>query len=284
MQAGLYITATPIGNLKDITLRALEVLKAVDSIICEDTRVTAKLLGHYGIEKKLIVYNDHSDELIRAKIIEEIKDGKAYALVSDAGTPLISDPGYKLVRECHENGVYVTTLPGASSVISAITISGLPSDSFLFAGFLPQKSEAKRKLFSSYKNIDTTLIFFDRGSRLVDSLNVALEVFGDIECAITREISKLYEEVRLNKISELLLGLKNLDQNIDSENIELRGEIVVLFSNKQDNKSEISEDDLNVKLADLLKNNSVKDAAAIAADLYGIKKKEAYELLLRLKG
>ena len=274
LQAGLYITATPIGNLKDITLRALEALKEADLIVCEDTRVTEKLLSHYGIKKRLAVYNDHSTEADRANIIAEIEAGRGVALVSDAGTPLISDPGYKLVNEVREKGLYVTTLPGASSVVSAITISGLPSDSFLFIGFMPQKAEAKRKEFKKYKGVDTTIIFFDRGSRLAETLSVAQEVLGDVQVSVAREISKLYEEVKTNSLSKILSII---------EAKEPKGEIVVLISNKQPEKELISDENLNEKLTSLLYNNSVKDAANIAADLYGISKKEAYEKLLKLK-
>jgi 16S rRNA (cytidine1402-2'-O)-methyltransferase len=274
MKAGLYITATPIGNLRDITLRALETLKEVDAVICEDTRVTEKLLSHYGLKKTLLVYNDHSSASDRQDIISRIEEGEALALVSDAGTPLISDPGYKLVRELQKKGLYITTLPGASSVVSALTISGLATDSFLFIGFLPQKEEGKRKEFKKYKNLDTTLVMFERGSRLNETLAVAREVFGDIECAITREISKLYEEVITDTLSNALAKISAK---------ELKGEIVLLLSNKPDENNQISESDLNEKLTNLLYNNSVKDAANIASELYGISRKEAYEKLLKLK-
>ncbi len=274
MKSGLYITATPIGNLKDITLRALEAMKEADVIICEDTRVTHKLLSHYGIEKKLVVYNDHSDEKVRERILSEVAAGAAYVLVSDAGTPLISDPGYKLVREAREKGIYVTTLPGASSVTAALTLAGLPTDSFLFLGFLQPKVEQLKKQFNKYKVVETTLVLFERGSRVAETLTVAKAVFGDIQASVVREISKLYEEVKTNSLSELLSIF---------EAAEPKGEVVILLSNKPDENISLSPEILNEKLTSLLYNNSVKDAAAIAAELYGISKKEAYEKLLELK-
>jgi len=273
MKSGIYIIATPIGNLKDITIRALDALKEVDLIVCEDTRVTAKLLSHYNLSKKLMVYNDHSDNKVRDQILEEART-KAIGLVSDAGTPLISDPGYKLIKQARLENIYITTLAGASSVISAITISGLPSDSFLFIGFLPQKEEAKRKEFKKYQGLDTTIIFFERASRIVNSLEVALSIFGDIEVSVVREISKVYEEVITNSLSEILNQLQGR---------ELKGEIVVLLSNKPDENNAISEENLNDLLTKLLYDNRVKDAAAIASDLYKISKKSAYEKLLKLK-
>ena len=274
MKAGLYITATPIGNLKDITLRALETLKEADAIICEDTRVTEKLLSHYGFKKKLLVYNDHSSASDREEVINRIEAGEALALVSDAGTPLISDPGYKLVKEVREKGLYITTLPGASSVVSALTISGLATDSFLFIGFLPQKEEGKRKEFKKYKNVETTLVMFERGSRVDETLAVAREVFGDVDVSIVREISKLYEEVITNTLSNTLAKI---------EGRELKGEIVIIISNRGQKEEQLSPEILNEKLTNLLYNNSVKDAANIASELYGISKKEAYEKLLKLK-
>lgn len=281
MRQGLYIVATPIGNLKDITLRALEVLKTADAVVCEDTRVTNGLLSHYDIHKKLLVYNDNSDESDRAEILHMLEAGKTLALVSDAGTPLISDPGYKLVREVMERGIYVTTIPGASSVISALTISGLPTDRFLFIGFMPQKREAKRKEFIKYKTLDSSIVFFERGSRLGETLEVAYEIFGDVDVAIVREITKIYEEVRLNNVSNILSNLKG--PGVDGEGLELRGEIVVILSNKPSEKTQISDSELNEKLTSLLYNNRIKDAANIAAEMFGISKKDAYERLLKLK-
>ncbi len=274
MKPGLYITATPIGNLGDITLRALEVLKASDIVICEDTRQTAKLLQHYGLNKKLGVYNDHSDESVRDEILGQVAAGKIVALVSDAGTPLISDPGFKLVRDARSRNLYVTTLPGASSVISALTIAGLPTDSFLFLGFVQPKVEARKKQFEKIKEIDTTIVLFERGSRIADVLASAREVFGDIECAIVREISKLYEEVMSDSLSNLL-G--------DENKLNVKGEVVILLSNKVSEKIALTDEELNVKLTNLLYNNSVKDASQLAHELYGIKKKAAYERLLELK-
>ncbi len=191
---GLYIIATPIGNLSDITLRALEFLKSADLIVCEDTRVTAKLLGHYGIKKPLLSYNDHNGEERRPKIMEALADKKHVALVSDAGTPLISDPGFKLAREALAEGHYVTTMPGASSVLAALCLSGLPSDRFFFAGFLPPKKEACRREIEALAAVPSTLVFFESARRLSETLILLKEALGDRQAAIVREITKLYEE------------------------------------------------------------------------------------------
>jgi len=274
MDHGIYITATPIGNLQDITLRALEAIKACDAVICEDSRVSQKLLSFLGVKKRMIVYNDHSDEAVRAFILAEA-GSKALVLVSDAGTPLISDPGYKLIKAAQEAGIFVTTLPGACSVVAAVTLSGLPSDNFTFIGFLPQKIEGKRKEFTKYKSLDSTIICFDRGSRLEDSITAALEVFGDKEASVVREISKIYEQVNRNTLSELLKFYKDK---------EPKGEIVFLISNKIDENSILTEDEINEKLTFLCYNHSIKDAAEIASKILGMKKKEAYERLLKIKG
>ncbi len=200
---GLYIVATPIGNLRDITLRALDALNAADLIVCEDTRVSGKLLSHYGISKPTLSYNDHNGPERRPKIMAALTEGKCVALVSDAGTPLVSDPGYKLVREAIERGFYVTTLPGASSVLSALCLSGLPTDRFLFAGFLPAKKEACRKAIQTLANVPSTLVLFESARRLPETLALLQEVLGNREAAVVREITKLYEESRRGTLQEL---------------------------------------------------------------------------------
>ena len=196
----LTIISLPIGNLKDITIRALEELESSDLIFCEDTRTTIKLLNHYNIKNKLMSYHEHSDVKTRKFIIDEIENGKNVSLVSDAGTPLISDPGYKLVKELKKRNLRVTSCPGPSSPIAAITLSGLPSDKFLFSGFLPVKVKAKKDYLEELKNIKSTLIFFESSNRIIKTLETILEIFGNRKISICRELTKKFEEIITSKI------------------------------------------------------------------------------------
>jgi 16S rRNA (cytidine1402-2'-O)-methyltransferase len=221
---GLYIVSTPIGNLSDITLRAIEALKNSDIIFCEDTRISGKLIAKHQINVPLSVYNDKSDETTRKYIMKNIDAGKVVSLVSDAGTPLISDPGYKLVKELRENNYFIDIIPGVSAPIAALTLSGLPSDKFIFAGFLPKTSISLAKFFAQFANIDSTLIFFDSPKRIIASLEVALEVLGDREANISRELTKLFQESKTDKISELIKYYQAHPP---------KGEIVLLISGKE---------------------------------------------------
>jgi|SRR3989344_57728 len=201
----LYIVATPIGNLKDITLRAIEVLKYVDYILCEDTRVTGKFLNNYQIDKRMITFNEFNEESKASLVISDLISGKDIGLVSDAGTPLVSDPGYKLVRNTIAAGIKIESIPGPSAVISALTVSGKPPDRFLFLGYLPKK-ESKRKeilnrIRSITKNFKMTVVFYESPHRLLKTLKDFLDVFGDIDLVICRELTKLHEEVRREKIN-----------------------------------------------------------------------------------
>lgn len=218
---GLYIVSTPIGNMLDITYRAIETMRGSDYIFCEDTRVTKKLLEKHQIKAKLSIYNDHSDNEVRNYIKKLIDEGYVVSLVSDAGTPLISDPGYKLVREMQIEGYFIDIAPGVSSPIAAITLSGMPSDRFIFNGFLPRTVESKAKIFEDLECLNATLIFFETANRLISSLEVALSVLGDREAVVAREITKLYQTVKRDKISRLI--------SFFNENI-LKGEIVLLIS------------------------------------------------------
>lgn len=269
---GLYIVATPIGNLGDITLRALEILKNVDLIACEDTRVTGKLLHHFGIKTKMLSYNDHNGEDRRPHILQALAEKKRVALVSDAGTPLISDPGYKLVRTATEEGHYVTTLPGASSVMAALCIAGLPTDRFFFAGFLPAKQEACRKELDSVKTIPATLVFFESPKRLSTSLALMLQVLGNRQAAILRELTKLHEE----RHTALLETLAERYQEH-----EVKGEVVIVVAPPE--KTALSNIDLTRELQTLLKTLSVKDAATLLARQTSQPRSEIYTLALRLK-
>lgn len=202
LEPGLYIVATPIGNLKDVTFRAIDVLKRSDMIACEDTRVTGKLLNHLGISGKLQRHDDHASDAARARLIEAARTG-AVALVSDAGTPLISDPGYRLVREARAAGISVTTIPGACAAIAGLTLAGLPSDRFLFAGFLPAKDKARRDTLEGLGGVDATLIFYETAPRLERALRAVAEIWPAREVAVARELTKLYEECRRGSAAEL---------------------------------------------------------------------------------
>ncbi|MBI4037774.1 16S rRNA (cytidine(1402)-2'-O)-methyltransferase [Candidatus Curtissbacteria bacterium] len=223
MDGILYIVSTPIGNMKDITLRAIETLESVDSILAEDTRVTGKLLRHYEIVKKMTSLNDFNEESRIPKIISGLKDGRSIALVSDAGTPLISDPGFKLVREALKHEIRVESIPGPSAVISALTISGLPPDKFLFLGYLPKKDGKRRKIISDLKSfaqiIRPTIILYESPYRLTKTLTDIMDIFGDIEIVTGRELTKSFEEVNRMRISEILT---HYSQGV-------KGELVVLF-------------------------------------------------------
>jgi 16S rRNA (cytidine1402-2'-O)-methyltransferase len=200
---GLYVTATPIGNARDISLRALDVLKGCDAIAAEDTRVTAKLLAIYGISKPLFAYNDHNGERERPKILARLARGERVALVSDAGTPLVSDPGYKLVREALANGHAVHAVPGASAPLVALTLSGLPSDRFLFTGFLPSKAGERRTALEELHALRATLIFFESPQRLAESLADMASVLGARQAVIARELTKKFEELRRGDLISL---------------------------------------------------------------------------------
>jgi 16S rRNA (cytidine1402-2'-O)-methyltransferase len=272
-EPALYIVATPIGNMEDITLRAIRVLGEVDFIACEDTRVTSSLLSKLGIKSKLLCYNDYSAEKDRQKITALLEDGKSVALVSDAGTPLISDPGYKLVRELSDKGFKVTSIPGASSVTTALSLSGLPTDRFLFEGFLPSKKEARKNALSELKDIRTTLIFFESANRLLRSLNDMAEVLGNRETAVLREITKKFEEVKRASIPELIAYY--------NENPP-KGEVVVIVGPPSDKN--ITSEDINTQLAKLLGQMSVKDAVAFIVENTGANKKDVYKMALEMVG
>jgi 16S rRNA (cytidine1402-2'-O)-methyltransferase len=234
LKSGLYIVSTPIGNMEDISFRAVETLQNSHIIFCEDTRVTVKLLTKYNINKKLLIYNDQATEKNRIKIAKLIDEGNIISLVSDAGTPLISDPGYKLVEYLKERNYHVDIIPGPCSVIAALTLSSMPTDQFYFIGFLPKTRERVKKSFEKLKDVPATLIFFETARNLVENLQIAYDVYGDREASIVREITKLYQESNRSSISNLIkkysekapkgeivvliAGIKNY--NIDIENIE----------------------------------------------------------------
>src|SRR6201994_3237130 len=209
--AGLHLVATPIGNLGDVTLRALETLSGVDVIACEDTRITRRLTERYGIAAELTPYHEHNAATARPKILERLAQGAAVALVSDAGTPLISDPGFKLVREVCAAGHPVTALPGPSSVLAALAVAALPTDRFFFEGFLPPKQAARRARLTELARIDATLVLFESGNRVQDTLAELAAIMGAREAAICRELTKLHEEVIRKSVAELAANADTLE-------------------------------------------------------------------------
>lgn len=270
----LYLVSTPIGNLRDMSLRAIDVLRAADTILCEDSRVTGKLLKAHDIPAgKLAVYNDHSDEKRRQDILERLSEGERMALVSDAGTPLVSDPGYKLVRAAQEKGLAVTSVPGANAPLTALQLSGLPTDRFSFAGFLPSRQEARRKMLEEWKNVPGTLLFFETGPRLPSSLQDMEAVFGDREAAVIREMTKLYEQVRRDR-------LPVLSRFYDTEGAP-KGEIVIAVGAAA--QKHYDDEMLKEMLQKALETMRVKDAASFVAETTGQPKKRLYEMALSLK-
>lgn len=223
MPGTLYLVATPIGNLADITHRALQVLREVDLIACEDTRHTRKLLQHYGIDKKTVSYHEHNEQQRAAGLIELLQQGSSIAVVSDAGTPAISDPGFRLVRTAIEHDVNVVPLPGPSALITALVAAGLPTDEFFFGGFLPARSSARRARLSELRSVPGTLIFYEAPHRLAASLKDAYEILGERDAVVARELTKLHEEIRRARLSEL---------SEHYSNAEPRGEIVLLIDRK----------------------------------------------------
>ena len=269
---GLYLVATPIGNLGDITLRALETLAGVDIIACEDTRITRRLLERFSISATLKQYHEHNAEQARPKILEALANGSSIALVSDAGTPLISDPGFKLVREVSAAGFPVIALPGPSSVLTALSVAALPTDRFFFEGFLPSKQHARRARLSELARIDATLVMFESGARVQDSLHDLADIMGERDAAICRELTKLHEEVRRAPLAELAAM---------SDALETRGEFVLVVGPPA---ADTGMDDaaLDNLLRAALAKGTVKDAVAQAVDASGRAKREIYARALEL--
>lgn len=272
LQPGLYIVATPIGNLGDITMRAAETLARCDGVACEDTRVTGKLMKHLGLSKPLWRYDDHAGEKDRARLVAAMQE-KAVALVSDAGTPLVSDPGYRLVRDARAAGVSVTTLPGACAAIAGLTLSGLPNDRFLFAGFLPNKDKARRETLESAAKADATAIFYETAPRLVKSLEAIEQLLPDREIAVARELTKLHEECRTGTAAELAAHFVAHPA---------KGEIVLLVGPGGDERAD--EQDVDALLTEALQSAKPSQAAAQVAKATGQDRKTLYARALELRG
>lgn len=273
LDPGLYIVATPIGNLGDVTRRAIDVLSRCAVIACEDTRVTGKLLHHLGIKRPLRRYDDHASNAARDALLGEMTRG-AVALVSDAGTPLISDPGYRLVREARARGIAVTTIPGASALLAALTLAGLPTDRFLFAGFLPSKDKARGDVLAELAAVPATLVFYETGPRLVASLEAMARVLPGREIAVARELTKLHEECRTGSAADLAAHYTAHPP---------RGEIVLL-AGPPSAPEKPGEADIDAELLAALKELPASKAAGLVAKKHGLDRKVLYARLMELKG
>jgi 16S rRNA (cytidine1402-2'-O)-methyltransferase len=272
---GLYVTATPIGHARDITLRALEALKACDLIAAEDTRVTSKLLAIYGLSKPMTPYNDHNGERERPRLLTKLRGGARIVLVSDAGTPLVSDPGFKLVRAALAEGIAVHALPGASAPLAALTLSGLPSDRFLFAGFLPSKRGERRTALEALRMNTATLIFFESAQRLTESLADMAEIFGDRQVCVARELTKLHEEVRRGSLHEIAA------QYAAQQNQALRGEITLVVGGAKDGEKDFSKLDRLIESA--LAFMPVRAASDLLAEALDLPRRAVYDRALAKK-
>lgn len=275
LSSGLHLVATPIGNLRDITLRALETLAAADVIACEDSRVTHKLLDHYGITTPLTPYHEHNAAAARPKLLARLAAGEAIALVSDAGTPLVSDPGFKLVRAAREAGLTVIAVPGASAALSALTISGLPTDRFFFEGFLPSKDGQRRNRIAELARIPATLILYESGPRIARALSALAEGLGPRQAAVCRELTKLHEEVRRGDLTALA-------RVYEDERTEIRGEFTIVIEPPAADQGQPHAGEVDAMLLRLLEQGSVKDAVNEVVAATGRPRREIYQRALAL--
>lgn len=273
LDPALYLVATPIGNLGDITLRALETLAGADMVACEDTRVTRVLLDRYGIRQRPTAYHEHNATEAGPRLIEALENGRSVALVSDAGTPLVSDPGFRLVEQAQAHGIRVVPIPGASAVLAALTASGLPSDAFFFAGFLPVKDGQKRTRLGEVKAVPGTLIFFESPRRLADTLEAMADVLGARRAAIGRELTKAFEEIRTGTLAELAAHYAEADTP--------KGEVVICVAPPEERTE--TADDVDKLLISLAQEMPASKAAAEAARMTGQPKPALYRRLLELK-
>lgn len=271
---GLYITATPIGNRGDITRRALDVLAACDRILCEDTRVTRKLLTMYGLSRPLIAYHDHNALSIRPKALAWIAAGEAVALVSDAGTPLVSDPGCKLAAEARERGLFVTALPGASAALTALMVAGLPTDRFLFLGFLPPRSKARREELAPFSDLRATLVVYESPRRLPALLADAAAVLPGRRACVCRELTKRFEETRTGTLAELAARYETEGPP--------KGEVVVVIGPPEAPPAPPTDAEIDAALALALKGRSVKDAVVLVQQATGLPRRRVYARALAL--
>ena len=273
LQPGLYIVATPIGNIRDITLRALDALRSADLILAEDTRISKKILIVYDINSSLLSYHEHNAEKRLPFVLEQLRSGKSVVLISDAGTPLISDPGFKLTRAALKNNIDVFPLPGASAVLAGLVKSGLPSDRFMFAGFLPSKPAARKTILKSFKLIDATLIFFETGPRVLSCLEDMRDELGDRDVALVRELTKKYEDGIYGTFSNVINNVNDAQP---------RGEIVLLAGPPK-TKQMWSKDDVLSALKIQVPELGLKNASNEISEASGWTKRDVYQMGLSLK-
>ncbi len=275
LAAGLHVVATPLGNLADISLRALSTLAAAGTVLCEDTRVTSRLLQRYSISTRLRPYHDHNAAQVRPAILERLEAGEAMALVSDAGMPAVSDPGFKLVRACLDRGIAVDVIPGPTAPVTALALSGLPTDRFLFAGFLPAKQGQRIATLKELAAVRATLIFFETGPRLAASLGDVAQVLADRQVAVARELTKLHQEVLRGTAQELLGSIADRDR--------VKGEITLLIGPPSSVAAGVTGGDVEQMLRLLLETHPASKAATIAARESGHPRSQLYELAIKLK-
>ncbi len=275
MNSKLYIISTPIGNLEDITLRALNILRDVDLIACEDTRTTKKLLAHYQIQRPLVSYHEHNEAAKSKELVSELLEGKSIALVSDAGTPGVSDPGYRIVKLASESGIEVIPIPGASAAIAALSVSGLPTSSFAFYGFPPRQKKRLHEYLDRIKDYPETLVFYESPSRIVKTLEAMIDVFGDRKASLSREITKMYEETLRGSLSEV----KELLQTKET----IRGEFTLVVEGASDDKTKFDSETVD-KLLKLLKKEglTLTDAVKRVSADSGISKSKIYKKALEI--
>jgi 16S rRNA (cytidine1402-2'-O)-methyltransferase len=276
LASGLHVVATPIGNLSDVTLRALVVLASADLVLCEDTRVTRKLLDRYGLKPSLLAYHDHNAAAVRPRVLARLGVGAAVALVSDAGTPLVSDPGYKLVEAAIAAGHRVHPVPGASAALAALVAAGLPTDRFFFEGFLPAKSAARRNRIAELGRVPATLVLYESGPRLARSLADLAAGLGTRQAAMCRELTKVFEEIRRGGLVELAAHYAQASPP--------KGEIVIVIGPPDADAPEVSSEDLDQRLRAVLAKLSLKDAAAAIAAETGLPRREVYRRALAIAG
>ena len=275
MVGKLFVVSTPIGNLEDITLRAVNVLKDCDVIACEDTRTTKKLLARYGIETAVTSYHEHNEVEKSPKLLEKLKEGKDIALVSDAGTPSVSDPGWRLVNLSIENSIKVIPIPGPSAVLSALVVSGLPVDSFLFLGFFPKTAGKKKELLKDVEHDPYTLVFYESAKRLSGSLSVLLEILGDRNICVAREMTKLYEEVIRGSVSEVI--------SILSKRVSIKGEVTVVIEGSRGGRREISTEEAQKTLRAMKERGvALSDAVRAVCESSGASKNSVYRMALEI--
>ncbi|WP_066966422.1 16S rRNA (cytidine(1402)-2'-O)-methyltransferase [Microbulbifer sp. Q7] len=275
--AVLYIVATPIGNLADMVPRAVEVLQSADLVAAEDTRHSQRLFSHFSIETPLVAYHDHSDDHRTTKILQRLEQGQTVALISDAGTPLISDPGYRLVREARERGFNVVPIPGPCAFVAALSAAGLPSDRFTFEGFLPAKALAREKALRALENETRTMVFYEAPHRVLDTLDAMRQVFGNArEAVIARELTKAFETIHLLPLAELVEWVR-ADRN------QQRGEIALLVRGAEEGPSAELDAEAERVMTLLLAELPPKRAAAVAAEITGVNKKLLYNWSLAQK-